>query len=164
MAAARPTALQTYSRTAARSARLVLGEYSTSFSLACRMLDAASAAHIANIYALVRLADEVVDGVASQAGLNPQAVGDCLDELQAQTALALQRGYSTNLVVHAFALTARETDVLRAAAGGASVDEVAAQLYLSAGTVRNRLSSAIGKTNARNRADAARIAAENGWL
>lgn len=111
MAAARPTALQTYSRTAARSARLVLGEYSTSFSLACRMLDAASAAHIANIYALVRLADEVVDGVASQAGLNPQAVGDCLDELQAQTALALQRGYSTNLVVHAFALTARETGI-----------------------------------------------------
>ncbi|WP_209324344.1 response regulator transcription factor [Brevibacterium renqingii] len=61
-------------------------------------------------------------------------------------------------------LTARETDVLRAAADGASVDEVAAQLFLSAGTVRNRLSSAIGKTNARNRADAARIAAENGWL
>ena len=111
MAAAHPTALQTYSRTAARSARLVLGEYSTSFSLACRMLDAASAAHIANIYALVRLADEVVDGVASQAGLNPQAVGDCLDELQQQTALALQRGYSTNLVVHAFALTARETRI-----------------------------------------------------
>ncbi|MER8025848.1 phytoene/squalene synthase family protein [Glutamicibacter protophormiae] len=111
MAAAHPTALQTYSRTAARSARLVLGEYSTSFSLACRMLDAASAAHIANIYALVRLADEVVDGVASQAGLNPQAVGDCLDELQQQTALALQRGYSTNLVVHAFALTARETSI-----------------------------------------------------
>ncbi len=111
MAPAHPTALQTYSRTAARSARLVLGEYSTSFSLACRMLDAASAAHIANIYALVRLADEVVDGVASQAGLNPQAVGDCLDELQQQTALALQRGYSTNLVVHAFALTARETRI-----------------------------------------------------
>nr|WP_245396045.1 ABC transporter permease [Brevibacterium permense] len=61
-------------------------------------------------------------------------------------------------------LPARETDVLRAAADGASVDEVGAQLYLSAGTVRNRLSSAIGKTNARNRADAARIASENGWL
>jgi two-component system response regulator DesR len=61
-------------------------------------------------------------------------------------------------------LTARETDVLRAAADGASVDEVAAQLFLSAGTVRNRLSSAIGKTDARNRADAARIAEENGWL
>ena len=61
-------------------------------------------------------------------------------------------------------LTARETDVLRAAADGASVGEEATQLYLSAGTVRSRLSLAIGKTNARNRADAARIAAENGWL
>jgi two-component system response regulator DesR len=37
-------------------------------------------------------------------------------------------------------------------------------LHLSAGTVRNHLSSAIGKTGARNRADAARIAEENGWL
>ncbi|WP_166975048.1 response regulator transcription factor [Brevibacterium atlanticum] len=61
-------------------------------------------------------------------------------------------------------LTERETDVLRAAADGASVDEVAATLFLSAGTVRNRLSAAIGKTNARNRADAARIARDNGWL
>ncbi|WP_181274359.1 response regulator transcription factor [Brevibacterium oceani] len=61
-------------------------------------------------------------------------------------------------------LTERETDVLRAAADGASVDEVASILFLSAGTVRNRLSAAIGKTNARNRADAARIARDNGWL
>ncbi|WP_210603726.1 response regulator transcription factor [Brevibacterium oceani] len=61
-------------------------------------------------------------------------------------------------------LTERETDVLRAAADGASVDEVASTLFLSAGTVRNRLSAAIGKTNARNRADAARIARDNGWL
>jgi two-component system response regulator DesR len=61
-------------------------------------------------------------------------------------------------------LTERETDVLRAAADGASVDEVASALWLSAGTVRNRLSAAIGKTNARNRADAARIARDNGWL
>ncbi len=111
MESAQRTALQTYSRTAARSSRLVLGQYSTSFSLACRMLDAASAAHIANIYALVRLADEVVDGVASQAGLNPQDVGDCLDELQVQTAKALRCGYSTNLVVHAFAQTARHNAI-----------------------------------------------------
>lgn len=61
-------------------------------------------------------------------------------------------------------LTERETDVLRAAADGGSVDEVASALFLSTGTVRNRLSAAIGKTNARNRADAARIARDNGWL
>lgn len=61
-------------------------------------------------------------------------------------------------------LTERETEVLRAAADGGSVDELASALFISAGTVRNRLSSAIGKTAARNRADAVRIARDNGWL
>lgn len=61
-------------------------------------------------------------------------------------------------------LTERETDVLRAAADGGSVDELASALFISAGTVRNRLSSAIGKTAARNRADAVRISRDNGWL
>lgn len=109
--AAGTAALEHYSRAAQRSARLVLGEYSTSFSLACRLLDAGSARHIANIYALVRLADEIVDGVACQAGLDDQAIGGCLDELEAETLRAMERGYSTNLVVHAFALTARATGI-----------------------------------------------------
>lgn len=61
-------------------------------------------------------------------------------------------------------LTERETEVLHAAAGGGSVGEIAAQLFISSGTVRNRLSAAIGKTAARNRADAVRIARDNGWL
>lgn len=61
-------------------------------------------------------------------------------------------------------LTERETDVLRAAADGGSVDEIASALFISSGTVRNRLSAAIGKTDARNRADAVRIARDNGWL
>jgi two-component system response regulator DesR len=61
-------------------------------------------------------------------------------------------------------LSARETDVLLAVRAGSSSSEVAAQLHLSEGTVRNHLSSAIGKTGARNAAEAARIAAENGWL
>ena len=61
-------------------------------------------------------------------------------------------------------LTARETDVLRAAREGASVAVVAARLFLSEGTVRNHLSAAIGKTGAANRAEAARIADGNGWL
>ena len=61
-------------------------------------------------------------------------------------------------------LTTRETDVLRAAREGASVAVVAAQLFLSEGTVRNHLSAAIGKTGAANRAEAARIADQNGWL
>ncbi|WP_430331075.1 response regulator [Rhodococcus sp. ACT016] len=61
-------------------------------------------------------------------------------------------------------LTERETDVLRAARDGASVASIAGTLFLSAGTVRNHLSAAIGKTGAGNRAEAVRIADSNGWL
>jgi two-component system, NarL family, response regulator DesR len=61
-------------------------------------------------------------------------------------------------------LTARETQVLVAARNGGSVSDIAKQVSLSEGTVRNHLSSAIGKTMARNRADAVRIADEFGWL
>ncbi|MBE3009041.1 response regulator transcription factor [Microbispora sp. NEAU-D428] len=61
-------------------------------------------------------------------------------------------------------LTARERDVLRAARQGGTVAEIARSLHLSAGTVRNHLSAAIGKTGAGTRAEAARIADEHGWL
>ena len=54
--------------------------------------------------------------------------------------------------------------MLRAARGGCSVADIAGELFLSEGTVRNHLSAAIGKTGARNRAEAVRIADENGWL
>jgi two-component system, NarL family, response regulator DesR len=61
-------------------------------------------------------------------------------------------------------LTARERDVLAAASGGAGVAEIARRLSLSEGTVRNYLSEAIQKVEARNRVEAARIAEEKGWL
>jgi two-component system response regulator DesR len=61
-------------------------------------------------------------------------------------------------------LTAREADVLRAAASGLSTDAVGAELHLSGATVRNYLSNAIGKLGARNRLDAIRIARDAGWL
>jgi two-component system response regulator DesR len=61
-------------------------------------------------------------------------------------------------------LTPRETEVLVAARAGGSVADIAKHVSLSEGTVRNHLSSAIGKTMARNRADAVRIADEYGWL
>jgi two-component system response regulator DesR len=61
-------------------------------------------------------------------------------------------------------LTARESDVLRAARDGASVATIAGRLFLSEGTVRNHLSSAIGKTGTANRAEAARVADQHGWL
>jgi two-component system response regulator DesR len=61
-------------------------------------------------------------------------------------------------------LSPREHDVLSAAADGSSVPEIASRLFLSEGTVRNYLSSAIQKLGARNRIDAIRIAEQSGWL
>lgn len=61
-------------------------------------------------------------------------------------------------------LTGREIEVLRLAADGANAVDIAARLYLSAGTVRNYLTTAVTKLNARNRVDAIRIAKEAGWL
>ncbi|HEY6800114.1 MAG TPA: response regulator transcription factor [Agromyces sp.] len=61
-------------------------------------------------------------------------------------------------------LTEREREVLSAGARGATVQEIADRLHLSQATVRNYLSSAIGKTGAQNRVGAARIAEHHGWL
>jgi two-component system response regulator DesR len=61
-------------------------------------------------------------------------------------------------------LTARERDVLSASLDGASIADIALQLYLSEGTVRNHLSTAIQKLNAHNRMEAAHLAREKGWL
>ena len=61
-------------------------------------------------------------------------------------------------------LTEREQDVLRATSGGGTTADVSRSLYLSQGTVRNYLSSAIHKTGARTRAEAVVIARDNGWL
>jgi two-component system response regulator DesR len=61
-------------------------------------------------------------------------------------------------------LSPREHDVLKAAADGSSVAEIASGLFLSEGTVRNYLSSALQKLDARNRIEAIRIAQQNGWL
>jgi two-component system response regulator DesR len=61
-------------------------------------------------------------------------------------------------------LTSREAEALKAAAQGSTTAEIAASLFLTAGTVRNYLSRAIAKTGARNRVGAIRIAEESGWL
>jgi two-component system response regulator DesR len=61
-------------------------------------------------------------------------------------------------------LTEREREVLAASEGGATIEDVAARLYLSEGTVRNYLSTAIKKLGARNRVEAARLAEKKGWL
>ncbi|WP_329276750.1 response regulator transcription factor [Streptomyces sp. NBC_01451] len=61
-------------------------------------------------------------------------------------------------------LTMREAEVLRLAASGADPRSIAADLFLSVGTVRNRLSAAVGKLHARTLIDAIRIAESHGWI
>jgi two-component system response regulator DesR len=61
-------------------------------------------------------------------------------------------------------LTPREREVLRMSTSGASTQSLANTLHLSEGTVRNTLSAAIQKLSAEGRAEAARIAEDNGWL
>lgn len=61
-------------------------------------------------------------------------------------------------------LTPREQDVLKASLEGASIADMASRFFISEGTVRNHLSTAIQKMNAQNRVEAARFAEEKGWL
>ncbi|NYD56775.1 two-component system response regulator DesR [Nocardioides marinisabuli] len=61
-------------------------------------------------------------------------------------------------------LTVREAEILTLALDGSPVAVIAARAHLTAGTVRNHLSTAIGKTGATTRAEAARVAQANGWL
>lgn len=106
-----PTGLALYDRTAQDAAAAVIAGYSTSFALACRLLGSRPRPHVRNVYALVRVADEVVDGPAADAGLSPASEREVLDGLERETLAAIERGFSANLVVHAFARTARECGI-----------------------------------------------------
>jgi two-component system response regulator DesR len=104
------------------------------------------------------------------------AIGYVLKEAPAETLAAAirramegKRTVDPTLAVTALSeggnpLTEREREVLAASRGVATIAEIAARLFLSEGTVRNHLSTAIQKLEARNRAEAARIAEEKGWL
>ena len=61
-------------------------------------------------------------------------------------------------------LTEREQQVLRESLSGAPIAQIASRVHLTPGTVRNHLSSAIGKTDTSNRAEAARVAQDLGWI
>ncbi|EMR00570.1 two component LuxR family transcriptional regulator [Paeniglutamicibacter gangotriensis Lz1y] len=71
---------------------------------------------------------------------------------------------ATSLLNGANPLTEREREVLGCAQSGKPVAQIAAGLHLSVGTVRNHLSSAIGKTGASNRIEAAHLAHDQGWI
>jgi len=102
------TRISLYDRVAEETASIVIRRYSTSFGLASRLLGDDVRQHVENIYALVRVADEIVDGAATEAGLDLVGAARQLNELERETEDAMAHGFSGNLVVHAFALTARE--------------------------------------------------------
>jgi len=102
--------LPLYDRVAEETASIVIRRYSTSFGLASRLLGVGVRQHVENIYALVRIADEIVDGPATEAGLDTITAGRQLNELERETEAAIQSGFSANLIVHAFAITAREVN------------------------------------------------------
>lgn len=108
--AGEPSLVQ-FTRTAQAASGAVIGAYSTSFGVATRLLGRRHRGHVRSIYALVRVADEIVDGVAGQAGLSPQEQRAALDRYEAETHLAMRTGYSSDLVIHAFAQTARESGI-----------------------------------------------------
>jgi 15-cis-phytoene synthase len=91
------------------SAAVVIRHYSSSFGLASRLLAEPVRTHVRNVYALVRVADEVVDNPDPGLGLEPRE--RMLTWLHDDVRHALQAGYSANLVVHAFARTAVECGI-----------------------------------------------------
>ena len=105
------TGLELYNRVAVESSGVLIRSYSTSFGLAARLLDRPVRRHIEAIYALVRLADEIVDGVAAAAAVPAADIERMLDALEQDTEQAMRSGYSVNLIVHSFALTARANGI-----------------------------------------------------
>lgn len=99
--------LELFTATARRAANEVIDSYSTSFGKATRLLGARHRKHVRAVYALVRVADEIVDGVAAEAGLDAAQQLEALDRFELETNRALAMGYSADVVVHAFARTAR---------------------------------------------------------
>lgn len=111
LSAATSADLELYERAAHRGAAVVIREYSTSFGLASRLLSSAIRPEVENVYALVRVADEIVDGAAAAAGLSVAQQAECLDAMEAETLRAVRTGYSSDLIIHAFARSARRAGI-----------------------------------------------------
>jgi len=109
------TGLDLYTKVARESAGVVISQYSTSFGWATNLLPEGVRSKIKDIYALVRVADEIVDGSAAAAnGAQKINIRKQLDALEGEVYAAMKVGFSTNLVVHAFALTANEVGITKA--------------------------------------------------
>lgn len=91
-----------YAQVSQQASRQLTEAYSTSFSSATKLFDATTRRAIYNIYGLVRVADEVVD---TYQGSDANGI---LNDLEAETYAAIKRGFSANIIVNAFCITARE--------------------------------------------------------
>jgi phytoene/squalene synthetase len=110
-----PTGIDLYNKVAHDSASVVISEYSTSFGWATSLLPAGVRGQIKDIYALVRVADEIVDGSAAGSnGAQKVNIRKQLDDLEGEIYAAMKVGFSTNLIVHAFALTAVQVGITKA--------------------------------------------------
>ena len=98
--------LALYDAAAHDAAAVLVRRYSTSFGLATRLLPPEQRVLVRDVYALVRLADEIVDGANAEAGGDVAAAREALDALEQRTELAMTTGYSGDLLVHAFGLAA----------------------------------------------------------
>lgn len=110
-----------------------------------RALEAGAGGFIVKDTPAPQLAEAIRQVAAGQKVVDPQLAVD-----------SLTQGTSS--------LSERETEVLREAAKGGTIDDIASALNLSAGTVRNHISAAMTKTGGRTRAEAAMIATQKGWL
>ncbi|MGO2660848.1 phytoene/squalene synthase family protein [Mycetocola reblochoni] len=106
-------ALDQYTRIAEGAAARVISGYSTSFSMATRLLPSRCRTAVTSVYALVRVADEIVDGVGEGAGLDTGQQREALARLEADVEEATRTGFSGNVVVHAFAVAARASGIDR---------------------------------------------------
>lgn len=102
--------LTRYDHMAIRSAHEVIACYSTSFSLATRLLGKQVRTDIRNLYAMVRIADEIVDGTAAAAGMNPTEITDTLDRYEQAVLASVDTRFHVDPVLHAYALSARRCD------------------------------------------------------
>ncbi len=101
------TSMELYDETARDAASRVIARYSTSFGAGTRLLDKPTRTHITSIYAMVRVADEIVDTYRGE------DAGQMLDDFEREVHAAMDGRFSTNLVAHAFGLTAREVGITR---------------------------------------------------
>lgn len=99
--------LERYNRMSIKSAHEVIAQYSTSFSMSTSLLRGQVRTDIRNLYAMVRIADEIVDGTAKEAGYSTEEISAMLDAYEEAVLAAPHTKFHTDPVLHAYGLSAR---------------------------------------------------------